>query len=49
MSESKAPHPIQRLLDNTWLLLALGVLLPIISYTLWGFIELQNLKPAALP
>lgn len=49
MSEAKGPHPIQKLLDNPWLLLALGVLLPIVSYTIWGLVELQNLKPAALP
>ena len=42
-------HPIQKLMDNTWLLLALGVVIPILSYTVWGWIELMTLKPAALP
>jgi hypothetical protein len=42
-------HPLQKLMDNPWLLLALGVLLPILSYTVWGWIELWNVPPAALP
>lgn len=50
MAESNKPiHPIQRLLDNPWLLLLLGVLIPAVSYTLWGIIEIQNVKPALLP
>jgi hypothetical protein len=36
-------------MDNPWLLLALGVLLPFISYTLWGYLDLLAIKPAALP
>lgn len=43
------PHPIQRLMDNPWLLLALGVLVPFVSYTAWGWIEIMNVPPAALP
>ncbi len=42
-------HPLQRLLDNPWLLLLIGVLVPALSYTVWGIIELQNMKPALLP
>lgn len=42
-------HPFQRLLDNTWLLLALGILIPFLSYTVWGWIDLLLVKPAALP
>ncbi len=37
-------HPIQKFMDNHWLLLILGILLPIVSYTLWGLIELLSLK-----
>lgn len=42
-------HPIQKFMDNPWILLLLGVALPIISYTLWGLIELLNVAPAKLP
>jgi hypothetical protein len=36
-------------LDNPWLLLALGVAIPFLSYTLWGYLELRSVKPALLP
>lgn len=42
-------HPLKRLLDNPWLMLALGLLVPILSYTLWGWISLMTLPPAKLP
>ncbi len=42
-------HVVQRILDNPWLLLLLGVLVPIVSYTAWGWFELTTIKPAALP
>jgi hypothetical protein len=47
MEQSK--HPIQRLMDNPWLLLFLGVVVPFLSYTIWGWVELASVKPAALP
>ena len=47
-NETKDPA-LKRLMDNPWLLLALGVLIPMLSYTLWGWIELGNVAPAALP
>lgn len=47
--ESRPKHPIQKLLDNPWLLLALGLAIPIISYTVWGLVELLGMKPATLP
>jgi len=37
---------MQRLLDNPFLLLFLGVLIPMIVYTLWGVIDILTL-PAA--
>jgi len=40
---------LKRLMDNPWLLLVLGVLIPLLSYTLWGWIELEMIKPALLP
>ena len=42
-------HPLQKLIDNPWLLLLLGVLIPFLSYTLWGVLELSQLPPATLP
>lgn len=42
-------HPLQKLMDNPWLLLALGVIVPIVSYTLWGWIELAGAPTATLP
>ena len=47
-NESKEPA-LKRLMDNPWLLLVLGVLIPFVSYTLWGWVELGSLQPAALP
>lgn len=49
MNEPNKKHPLQKLMDNTWLLLALGILIPFLSYTLWGWIELLVVHPARLP
>lgn len=46
---STPKHPIQRLMDNPWLLLALGVIVPFISYTLWGMLEIASMPAAKLP
>lgn len=43
------PHWLQRLMDNPWLLLVLGLVIPFLSYTLWGWIELATLPKAPLP
>ncbi len=40
---------LKRLMDNTWLLLVLGVVIPFLSYTAWGWVELLFVKPATLP
>jgi len=40
---------LQKLLDNPWLLLALGILIPTLSYTAWGWIEVWLLPAATLP
>lgn len=49
-AEDDAPlHPLQKLLDNPWLLLLLGFVVPSLSYTAWGWIELLLTKPAELP
>jgi hypothetical protein len=49
MTEPEKRHPWQRILDNPWLLLLLGVLLPFLSYTAWGWIELFTIPKATLP
>ena len=49
MAKERPIHPLQKLLDNPWLLLALGVLVPVLSYTVWGLLELQKLQTATLP
>jgi hypothetical protein len=36
-------------MDNPWLLLVLGVVIPTLSYTIWGWLELWYLPPATLP
>ena len=48
-NETEKTPLLQRVLDNPWLLLALGVVIPLLSYTVWGWIELEMVKPAALP
>lgn len=40
---------LQRVLDNTWLLLVLGVVIPLLSYTVWGWIEIAMVPPAPMP
>ena len=42
-------HPYQKFLDNHWLLLFLGVVLWTLSYTMWGWVELEQIAPAKLP
>ena len=42
-------QPLQKLMDNPWLLLILGIVIPTLSYTVWGWIELWLLPAATLP
>lgn len=42
-------HPLQKLLDHPWWLLFLGIVVPGLSYTAWGWIELLLVGPAQLP
>lgn len=42
-------HPLQKLMDNPWLLLGLGLLVPFVSYTAWGWLELLTIEAAKLP
>ncbi len=39
----------QRLMDRPFLLLTAGILIMVVFYTLWGFIEILTLPPAELP
>lgn len=48
-SGQKPTHWLQKLMDNPWLLLALGILVPALSYTVWGWVELALLEQAVLP
>jgi len=42
-------HPLQKLMDNPWILLVLGLVIPILSYTVWGIYETLTIPPALLP
>lgn len=45
--DDTAPVPfMQQLLDNPFLLLFLGVLVPMLVYTLWGVIDILTLPVA---
>ena len=50
MSDSRnddEPIPVvQKLLDNPFLLLLLGVLIPMVVYTLWGVIDILTVPLA---
>lgn len=49
MNNPAKPPLLKRVLDNPWLLLVLGVLIPLLSYTAWGWIEISLVPPATLP
>lgn len=49
IEQEEKHHPLQRLLDNPWLLLALGLIIPFVSYTAWGWLELLTIEAATLP
>ena len=42
-------HPFQALMDNPWLLLALGIVIPTLSYTVWGWLDIAAVTQALLP
>ena len=48
MHEGRRPF-LRRLMDNPWLLLVLGILVPTVSYTLWAWYELLMLPHGNLP
>lgn len=44
------PVPLgQRLYDNPFLLLAAGLVVMVVFYTLWGLVEVLSLPQATLP
>jgi hypothetical protein len=51
MKPGKEPrkHPIQRLMDNPWWLLFLGVVIPTVSYTFWAWYEVLRMPQGTLP
>lgn len=46
ISGNVEPHAMQKLLDNNWILLVLGVTVPAVFYTLWGLWEIINIPMA---
>jgi hypothetical protein len=36
-------------MDNPWVLLVLGIAIPVLSYTVWGLVELMSTTAARLP
>lgn len=40
---------LHKLFDNPWLLLVLGFVVPFLSYTVWGWLELLLTTKAELP
>ena len=48
-SDPNRKHPIQKLMDNPWLLFVLGVTIPTVSYTIWGWVEVWLVPAATLP
>ncbi len=48
-AEETRKHPLQKLMDNPWLLLVIGVVLPFASYTIWGWYELATMTASKLP
>jgi hypothetical protein len=44
-NDEKVPL-VQQLLDNPFLLLFLGVMIPMIVYSLWGVIDILTIPPA---
>lgn len=49
LEQEATEHPLKRLLDNPWILLVLGLLIPFLSYTAWGWVELLTIEAAKLP
>lgn len=49
MAERKAEERVpvmQKVLDNPFLLLFIGVVVPTVFYLIWGIMEIANIPPA---
>lgn len=42
-------HPLDRLMGSLWVLLAIGVSVPLVSYSICGWLALWMLPAATLP
>jgi hypothetical protein len=49
MEQRERVSRLEKLMDDPWLLLVLGLLIPFLSYTLWGLVELMRVAPDKLP
>ena len=49
VAASEEPPLGQRLFDNIFLLLGVGILVMVVLYTGWGMWEILTLPPATLP
>lgn len=45
-TNSASPHSMQKLLDNQWILLVIGFVVPTVLYTLWGLWDVLNIPMA---
>jgi hypothetical protein len=49
MSENNEPiSPIQRILDNPFILLFIGIICPTLIYLVWGIMEIMSVPNAPL-
>lgn len=42
-SSGTSPHYMQTLLDNQWIMLIIGLVVPTVIYTLWGLWDVMNI------
>jgi len=42
-SSGASPHYMQTLLDNQWIMLAIGMVVPTVIYMLWGLWDIMNI------
>jgi hypothetical protein len=45
-SGNPTPHFMQTLLDNQWIMLLLGLVVPTVIYTLWGLWDVMRIPLA---